>query len=102
EVRAPSTASLIFDPERETKLLLNKLTPLLRADLEFGFNQLVEELPLHNSHSSHASYQSYPAPDSSRVSLPSDKLLSFLTQTEIRLQEVNQTTFQNLDSALQE
>src|SRR5438093_303688 len=36
----------IFNVPDQTKRLLNRLTPLLRADLEFGFRQLADELGL--------------------------------------------------------
>ncbi len=74
----------IFNPLEETKLLLKKLTPLLQGALESGFAKSIKELS--------------PAD----LTLPPERLNSFLAERETELHTVNETTFADLKSSLQE
>src|SRR5947209_18797636 len=74
----------LFHPEEETNLLLKKLTPLLRADLEHGFTMIGRELSV------------------SGYELDPEQAASFLAQRETKLKDVNEITFKELNSSLLE
>jgi hypothetical protein len=79
-----SSHHLLFDPAEETKLLLQKLAPMIRADLELGFRMVAEELSFSDS------------------SLSSEQVLTFLAERQKSLSHVNQTTLKELtDSVLE-
>ncbi len=79
-----STEHLLFDPAEETKLLSQKLLPLIRSDLDFGVTMVGREV------------------SASDLALPPQQVSAFLAQREIKFREVNQTTLKELSSSVLE
>ena len=74
----------IFDQDNEDNILLTKINPLLRKDLEFGGAQLWKEIGLDN------------------FIVPPAEAIAYLRKRENEIKNINETTFASLKDALAE